>query len=180
MPGVAVVVGVILLLSSQLAMTGDNVPFALPQANLMATLTAGIMSGKLPWVMIIVGVVMGIVLYVLKLPVMTIAIGFYLPIATNSIILIGALVRVFIEKTSKSNQDKEVKISNGIGLSSGLVAGGSILGLIGIVLQVTGVLKGAGPTGFSASNGMAFIILVGLIIATLIPIMNSKVKHDKK
>ncbi|MCB2300781.1 OPT family oligopeptide transporter [Clostridium tagluense] len=175
--GVIVVIGTILLLSSQLAMTGDNVPFALPQANLMSTLTAGIMSGKLPWVMIIVGIAMGVVLFLLKLPVMTVAIGFYLPIATTSIILIGALVRLFVEKTSKSEKEKEVKISNGISLSSGLVAGGSIIGLIGIILQVTGVIKGAGPSGFTASNGMAVIILVALIIATIIPIVSSKVKN---
>ncbi|MBZ9689123.1 oligopeptide transporter, OPT family [Clostridium estertheticum] len=178
--GVIVVIGTILLLSSKLAMTGDNVPFALPQANLMATLTDGIMSGKLPWVMIIVGAVMGVVLFLLKLPVMTVAIGFYLPIATTSIILIGALVRAFIEKTSKTEIEKEVKVSNGISLSSGLVAGGSILGLVGIILQVTGVIKGSGPSGFGASNGMAFLILVGLVIATIIPIMNSKVKNVKK
>ncbi|MBU3073763.1 OPT family oligopeptide transporter [Clostridium estertheticum] len=178
--GVVVVIGTILLLSSKLAITGDNVPFALPQANLMATLTAGIMSGKLPWVMVIAGIVMGIVLYILKLPVMTIAIGFYLPIATNSIILVGALVRLFIEKTSKSKEEKEVKIENGIGLSSGLVAGGSIIGLIGIVLQVLKVIKGNGPSGFAASNGMAFIILAVLVIATIIPIMKSKVKDARK
>ncbi|MGV8981576.1 OPT family oligopeptide transporter [Clostridium sp.] len=177
--GVAVVIGVILLLSTKLAMTGDNVQFALPQANLMATLTAGIISGELPWVMIIVGAVMGVVLYMLKLPVMTVAIGFYLPIATTSIILVGALVRLFIEKTSKSIEEKEHKVSNGISLSSGLVAGGSIIGLIGIILQVTGVLKGAGPSGFAASNTMAIIILVVLIIATIIPIVNSKVKNAK-
>lgn len=178
--GVIVVVATILLLSSQLAMTGDNVPFALPQANLMATLTAGIMSGTLPWVMIIVGAVMGVVLFLLKLPVMTVAIGFYLPIATTSIILIGALLRAFIEKTSQSETEKEVKVSNGISLASGLVAGGSILGLVGIILQVSGVIKGNGPTGFAASNGMAFIILFGLVIATIIPIMKSKVKDAKK
>jgi len=175
--GVAVVVGTILLLSNQLSMTGDNVPFALPQANLMATLTAGIMSGKLPWVMIIVGAVMGVVLFMLKLPVMTVAIGFYLPIATTSIILIGALVKLFVEKTSKSEEEKETKVSNGISLSSGLVAGGSIIGLIGIILLVTGVIKGASPSGFAASNGMAFVILAALIIAVIIPILISKVKN---
>ncbi|KGK90258.1 oligopeptide transporter, OPT family [Clostridium sp. HMP27] len=175
--GVTVVVGTILLLSNQLAMTGDNVPFALPQANLMSTLTAGIMSGKLPWVMIIAGAVMGVVLFLLNLPVMTVAIGFYLPISTTSIILIGALVRLFVERTCKSEKEKEVKVSNGISLSSGLVAGGSIIGLVGIILQVTGVIKGAGPSGFTASNVMAFLILVGLVIATIIPIMNSKVKN---
>ena len=178
--GVAVVVATIMLLSSQLAMTGANVPFALPQANLMSTLTAGIMSGELPWVMIIVGAVMGVVLFLLNLPVMTVAIGFYLPIATTSIILVGALVRVFIERTSKSDVEKDTKVSNGISLSSGLVAGGSIIGLIGIILQVAGVIKGAGPSGFAASNGMAFIILAGLVVATIIPIMNSKVKNVQK
>ena len=178
--GVAVVVGTIMLLSSQLAMTGANVPFALPQANLMSTLTAGIMSGELPWVMIIVGAVIGVVLFLLNLPVMTVAIGFYLPIATTSIILVGALVRVFIERTSKSDVEKDTKVSNGISLSSGLVAGGSIIGLIGIILQVAGVIKGAGPSGFAASNSMAFIILAGLVVATIIPIMNSKVKNVQK
>ncbi len=178
--GVAVVVGTILLLSSQLAMTGANVPFALPQANLMSTLTAGIMSGELPWVMIIVGAVMGVVLFILNLPVMTVAIGFYLPISTTSIILIGALVRLFVEKTSKSEIEKEVKVSNGISLSSGLVAGGSIIGLVGIILQVAGVIKGSGPSGFTASNTMAFIILIGLVIATIIPIINSKIKNAQQ
>lgn len=177
--GVAVVVGVIRLLSNQLAMTGDNVPFALPQANLISTLTAGIMSGQLPWHMIIVGAVMGFVLFLLKLPIMTIAIGFYLPISTTSIILIGALVRVFIEKSSKSEQEKDVKIGNGISLSSGLVAGGSIIGLVGIILQVLGVIGGNGPSGFTATNGMAFILLVVLLIAVIVPLLNSKVQDTK-
>lgn len=175
--GVVVVVGTILLLSSQLSLTGDDVKFALPQANLMATLTAGIMSGELPWVMIIVGAVMGVVLFMLQLPVMTVAIGFYLPISTTSIILIGALIRMFVEKTSSSDKEKEVKVANGIGLSSGLVAGGSIVGLLGIILQVTGVLSGTGPEGFAASNTMAFIILAGLVIATIIPIVKGKINN---
>lgn len=177
--GVAVVVGTIMLLSSQLKMTGAGVPFALPQANLMATLTKGIMSGELPWAMIIVGAVMGIVFFAFKLPVMTVAIGFYLPISTTSIILIGALVRVLIEKTSKSDTEKDLKVSNGISLSSGLVAGGSIIGLIGIILQVTGVIKGFEPKGFATTNGMAFIMLAVLVIATFVPIYKSKVKNVK-
>lgn len=177
--GVVVVTCVILLLSNQLSMTGDNVPFALPQANLMATLTAGIMSGQLPWVMIICGIVMGIVLFLLGLPVMTVAIGFYLPISTTSIILLGALVRYFVEKYAKNEKEKEAKVSNGVSLSSGLVAGGSIIGLIGIVLQVTGVISGAGPSGFANSNGMAFILLVILVVATAIPLLKSEVKNAK-
>jgi len=120
------------------------------------------------------------VIFLLNLPIMAIAIGFYLPISTTTIILIGALVRLFVEKTSKSEKEKEAKVSNGISLSSGLVAGGSIIGLVGIIFQVTGILKGIEPSGFSASNGMAFIILLGLIIATIIPILGSKTKNAEK
>lgn len=172
--GVAVVIGTILLLSSQLSLTGDAVTFALPQANLMATLTAGIISGELPWVMIIVGTVMGIVLFLLNLPIMTVAIGFYLPISTTSIILIGALIRLLIERTSKSEKEKDVKVSNGISLSSGLVAGGSIIGLVGIILQVSGVIGGFAPSGFAETNGMAFLLLAVLVVATILPIISSK------
>ena len=175
--GVIVVVGVILLLADQLKVTGDGAQFALPQANLMATLTSGIMSGQLPWDMILVGVFMAIVLYFLGLPIMTIAIGFYLPIATTSIILVGALLRVFVERTSKSEKEKEVKVANGISLSSGLVAGGSIIGLVGIIFQVSGLITIATPAGFAAGNGMAIVLLIALVIFTAIPIITSKVKN---
>lgn len=178
--GVIVVVGVILLLSDQLRATGDNVQFALPQANLMSTLTSGIMSGSLPWVMIIVGVFMAIVLYALNLPIMTIAIEFYLPIATTSIILVGALIRLFVELVSKTEKEKEVKVSNGISLSSGLVAGGSIIGLIGIILQVTGVVTPKVPSGFAATNSMAIALLVVLVVLTALPIVLSKVKNNEQ
>lgn len=174
--GVIVVTGTILVLSSQLRITGAEAPFALPQANLMSTLTSGIMSGDLPWPMIIVGIVMALFLFLLDLPIMTIAIGFYLPISTTSIILVGALIRVLVEKMSKDEQEKEIKVSNGISLSSGLVAGGSIIGLLGIILQVTGVITPKTPAGFAASNGMGIILLIALVIATTIPIMMSKIK----
>lgn len=175
--GVAVVTGVIILLAPQLSKTGDNVPFALPQANLMATLTSGIMSGKLPWVMIIAGAFMGLVFYMLGLPVMTVAIGFYLSISTTSIILVGALIRVLVEKLCKNDHERDVRVSNGISLSSGLVAGGSIIGLIGIILQVTGVISGIVPTGFAAGNGMALILLVLLVVSSFIAIMRSDVSN---
>lgn len=178
--GVLTVVGTILLLADQLVLTGDQVKFALPQANLMATLTEGIISGRLPWGMIIAGIVMGIFFFLLKLPVMTVAIGFYLPIATTSIILIGALIRLAIEKTSKSKEDKEAKVSNGISLSAGLVAGSSIIGLIGIILQVTEVLKPSSITGFAASNTMAWILMAILVIVVFVTLFKAGVKKNAK
>ncbi len=177
--GVVVVTGTIKILSEQLAVTGADAQFALPQANLMATLTSGIMSGDLPWPMILVGIVMALFLFLLNLPIMTIAIGFYLPISTTSIILVGALIRVFVEKMSKNEKEKEAKVANGISLSSGLVAGGSIIGLVGIILQVTGLITPKTPVGFASGNMMAIILLVILVIATTVPIMKSKVSKTE-
>lgn len=177
--GVIVVTATVLILSNELAITGAEAPFALPQANLMSTLTSGIMQGNLPWPMIIVGIVMALFLFLLDLPIMTIAIGFYLPISTTSIILVGALIRVLVEKMSKSKLEKEIRVSNGISLSSGLVAGGSIIGLLGIILQVTGIINPRTPVGFAGGNIMAIILLIILVTATFIPIMSSKVKKNE-
>lgn len=176
--GVAVVVGVMLILAPQLAVTGDAATFALPQASLMATLTSGIMSGELPWAMIIAGAIMGIVLQLLQLPVMTVAIGFYLPISTTSIILVGALIREFVERLTKDEHLRDERVSNGVSLSSGLVAGSSILGLVGIICQLTGVVGGATPTGFAAGNGMAWILLIALVAITFGVLMGSKSKKN--
>jgi putative OPT family oligopeptide transporter len=177
--GVVVVVGTILVLAKQLANTGADAQFGLPQANLMATLTSGIMSGKLPWVMIFVGVFLALVLFFLELPIMTIAIGFYLPISTTSIILVGSLLRVIVEKTAKTAAEKEAKVAHGVSLSSGLVAGGSIIGLIGIILQVSGVINVTDPTGFAAGNGIAILLLAVLAVLTLIPLLTAKAAHHQ-
>ncbi|TDR77931.1 OPT family oligopeptide transporter [Paludibacterium purpuratum] len=178
--GVIVVVGTIMILSKQLANTGADAQFGLPQANLMATLTSGIMSGKLPWVMIFVGVFMALVLFFLELPIMTVAIGFYLPIATTSIILVGALLRIIVEKTAKNETEKEAKVAHGVSLSSGLVAGGSIIGLLGIILQVSGIINLKDLVGFAASNEMAIVLLVILSVLTLIPLMTAKAAHHQQ
>lgn len=157
-------------------MTGDAAQFALPQANLMATLTDGIIGGELPWHMIIAGIVFGIILYMIKVPVMTFAIGFYLPISTTSIILIGALVRILVEVLGKKDTEavQEERMSSGVSLSSGLVAGASIIGLLGIILQVSGVVTPGTPTGFVGSNAMAWVLMVILIIAIVAPLMSIK------
>ncbi|MGX7059959.1 OPT family oligopeptide transporter [Vagococcus humatus] len=172
--GVVVVIGIIQLLAPQIAITGEEAPFAVPQANLIATLTSGIMQGKLPWLMVIVGIVLGIVFFLLDLSVMSLAVGAYLPISTTSIILIGALVRVLVEKISKDDAVREERVTNGISLSSGLIAGGSIIGLIGIILQVSKVITPGTPSGFLGGNSGAYLLLVLLVVLSILPILKTR------
>jgi len=177
--GVIVVVGTTVILEPQLKITGSNPPFGMPQANLIATLTTGIMSGKLPWIMIIIGVVMALVCWMLGLPIMTVAIGFYLPISTTSIILVGALIKLLIEKVTKEKELRDKRVQSGVSLSSGLIAGGSIIGLIGIILHVTNVLSERTLTGFAGSNEMGLVLLVILVISVIVPLLSIK-KVDGK
>ena len=176
--GVIVVVGTTVILEPQLKIQGSNPPFGLPQANLIATLTGGILSGNLPWIMIIVGIVMGLVCQMLGLSIMTVALGFYLPMSTTTVILIGALMKFFIEKVTKDKDLRKTRVSQGISLSTGLICGGSILGLIGIILHVTGVLHDRTLTGFAAGNGVAFILLIVMIVGTIWPLLTIK-RTDK-
>lgn len=163
--GVAVVVGIITLLAPQLQVTGEGATFGLPQANLIATLTSGILTGKLPFTIIIIGIVMGVVLHLLGLPIMTVAIGFYLPMATTAIILAGALIRKLVE--GKKQPANEARVQKGISLSSGLIAGGSIVGLLGIILSMAGVINPGAAGGIFATNGAAAGLLAVLAIAML-------------
>lgn len=117
---------------------------------------------------------MAIVCWMLGLSIMTVALGFYLPISTTSIILVGALIKLLIDKVTKDKELKNRRIQSGVSLSSGLIAGGSIIGLIGIILHVTGVLGDKTPAGFAGSNEMGLILLAVLIIAIIIPLLNIK------
>ncbi|MDR3214777.1 MAG: oligopeptide transporter, OPT family [Bacilli bacterium] len=175
--GVIVVVGVIIVLGSQLV---DPEKFAIPQATLMATLTGGILQGNLPWVMIIAGIVLGFVVHLFKLPIMTVAIGFYLSIATTSIILVGALIRVLVEKVIKDEKERETRVSNGISLSAGLVAGGSIIGLIGIIVQVGLGYNLPELSGFMAGNGAAWLLFAVLVVLVTFIVLKGKISKSNE
>ena len=85
-----------------------------------------------------------------------------------------------MEKTASSGADKEAKVSNGISLAAGLVAGSSLIGLVGIVLQVTGVIKVTDIAGFAATNTMAWILLAVLLAATIATLFTAGVKRAAK
>ncbi|MDR1782402.1 MAG: oligopeptide transporter, OPT family [Bacilli bacterium] len=183
--GVVVVVGVISVLASSGQLTAvdpvtKGAVFGLPQANLMTTLTGGILLNNLPWPMIIAGIVLGFVIHLLKLPIMTVAIGFYLSISTTSIILVGALIRVLVEIVVKDQKEKEARVSNGISLSAGLVAGGSILGLIGIAVQVGLGYQVPELSGFMAGNGAAWLLLIILVLLVTLIILKGKISKTNE
>jgi len=104
---------------------------AAPQATLMSMVVQGVMLGQLPWDLVLVGAVFGVMVALMGLPILPVALGLYLPIHLSSAILVGGIVRALVEGRYKKNQDQLKKqVEKGILLASGLVAGDAIMGII--------------------------------------------------
>jgi putative OPT family oligopeptide transporter len=107
-----------------------------PQATLMATIIKGLLSQNLPWGLVLVGVFISVTLELCGIRSLSFAVGSYLPIATTAPIMVGGLVRAWVEKKTGAPQESEV--GAGTLFSSGLIAGGSIAGILVAVLVGTG------------------------------------------
>lgn len=179
MIGVAVTVAVVIILRPVI----ESGAAPAPQANLMSSITNGILSGNLPWAIIFTGIFIAFVLLFLDLPIMTIAIGFYLPMGTVTAVLLGALIRAMVERANKKDDlELERKMEKGTVFSSGLIAGGAIMGLIGAFLAVFapgGSMENyffyAGADGLSLFNGNVFglVMILALVVVTYVFINKS-------
>ena len=139
---------------------GDSVQLPAPQATLMKMVVEGVMGGNLPWGLVFIGVFIAIFIEIIGIPVLPFAIGLYLPIHLSVPIMIGGLVRLWMEKR-KGQDEKEKKegINNGVLYSSGLIAGE---GLVGILLAIFAVFGLDLNLGFSLGNigGCVFFVLL--------------------
>jgi uncharacterized oligopeptide transporter (OPT) family protein len=108
---------------------------AAPQATLMATIIKGLLSQNLPWGLVLVGMSLAIVLELCGIHSLSFAVGAYLPVATTAPIFAGGLVRWWVER--QSGVKEEGDLGAGTLFSSGLIAGGSICGILFAVLVGT-------------------------------------------
>ena len=114
--------------------------FDAPKATLMSYIIKGILGGKLPWALVILGAMIAIVLEMSGIPSLAFAVGVYLPLSSSSPILIGGMVRWFVDrwiakKHAGKNLSEEQLVaegdkSPGVLMASGYIAGGAIAGII--------------------------------------------------
>jgi len=127
----AFVIGMTVLYMHQVFGIG-SAAVAAPQATLMATLIKGLLSQNLPWGLVLVGVFIAVTLELCGVHSLSFAVGAYLPIATTAPIFIGGMVRWWVER--KTGVTSESDLSAGTLFSSGLIAGGSLAGILYAVL----------------------------------------------
>ncbi len=109
---------------------------AAPQARLMATVINGILSRKLPWGLVMLGVFLVIGVELLGIRSLSFAVGAYLSIGTTLAIFTGGVVRYLVDSAvKKAGGSDEGDVSAGSLFASGLIAAGGIMGLLGVAFK---------------------------------------------
>jgi putative OPT family oligopeptide transporter len=114
--------------------------FTAPKATLVSYIIKGILGGGLPWGLVLLGVFIAIVLELSGVSALAFAVGVYLPISTSSPIFVGGLIRWVVDQYTRRKhagatltEDQlvaEGDKSNGVLLSSGYIAGGTLAGVL--------------------------------------------------
>lgn len=165
--------GVLILLDS--AWGFGTEALSAPQATLMRMIVEGVMDGNLPWTLVFIGVFLAIVVEILGVAVLPVAIGLYLPLELSATIMIGGLIRYFVDKKGTS-EDGEA--GTGVLFCSGLIAGE---GLVGILMAILTVLKVAERIDLSAkftTGIIGGIVLMAVMIACVVKFALAKPKKE--
>src|SRR5262249_34028695 len=106
----------------------------------------GILGGELPWGLVLLGVFIAIVLELCGVSSLAFAVGVYLPISTSAPVYVGGLIRLLVDKYTRRKhagasltEDQlvaEGDKSNGVLLSSGYIAGGTLAGVVFAFLNI--------------------------------------------
>ena len=120
--------GVLYLLNNAWGFGSSELPA--PQATLMKIVVEGVMEGNLPWNLIMIGAAIAIAVEIMGVPALPFAVGMYLPIYLSAGIMLGGVVRFLIDKFADKVSEK------GILVSSGMIAGEGLVGIILAILEV--------------------------------------------
>lgn len=106
---------------------------AAPQATLMATIIRGLLAQNLPWAPVLVGVFLAFMAQMAGAHALSWAVGAYLPLSTTFPIFIGGQMKALADRLRQEKEGvtgEESELSSGMLYSTGLVAGGSLGGVL--------------------------------------------------
>jgi len=139
-----------------------------PQARLMSVVINGILTQKLPWSLVLLGVFLVVGVELLGIRSLSFAVGSYLSIGTTAAIFCGGLVKALAEHGRERAEEGEA--SPGALYASGLIAAGGIVGLlaIGVKLAESQGMLPPDAIKFGPWLGLEGNDLVGLVIFGLL------------
>lgn len=107
-----------------------------PQATMLAMIAKGVIAKDLPLTLVLIGILMGLVIWVLKIPILPFALGLYLPLSLSTATMVGGLIAKYVHSHERSDTARH----QGMLLSSGLIGGDACLGVIIALLSVLKVI----------------------------------------
>jgi hypothetical protein len=106
----------------------------------MSYIIKGILSGQLPWGLVLLGVMTSVVLELSGIPSLAFAVGMYLPLSSSSPIFLGGLVRWGVDRYLRAKPENrsltedemaaKTDQSPGVLLASGYIAGATLAGVV--------------------------------------------------
>lgn len=112
-----------------------------PQATLMSMVVEGVISGNLPYSLVGIGVLLGIAMILLQIPVLPFALGVYLPLSLSAATMVGGVVRAYVNR----NQSNEAAQEQGILLASGFIGGDACIGILLAFGTLAGIIPADKP-----------------------------------
>jgi putative OPT family oligopeptide transporter len=116
-----------------------------PKATLMSYIIKGILNHKLPWGLVLLGIMIALTLEMSGIPSLAFAVGVYLPLSSSSPIFIGGMIRLLSDRYVRTkykglNMTEEQLVaegdkSPGVLMASGYIAGGAIAGILYAMMQ---------------------------------------------
>jgi putative OPT family oligopeptide transporter len=119
------VAATVLLLGNTYEFGSKEIPA--PQATLMKTIIEGVLSGQLPWGLVLTGGGLSIGAMLCGVSGLAFAIGVYLPLSTMAPLYVGGCVRALAERGGM--KQRETESDPGVLAASGLVAGEGLAGV---------------------------------------------------
>jgi putative OPT family oligopeptide transporter len=169
------VAATVLLLGRVYTFGSPEVPA--PQATLMKTIIEGVLSGALPWGLVLSGGGIALSAILCGVSGLAFAIGVYLPLASMAAIYAGGVVRRFSERGVDAATAAAVpaEARAGVLAASGLVAGEGLAGVLVAGLVATGAIPKSRPPLLDGDLGrLAALVLVAAIAFFLVRAGRSK------
>ncbi|MDT8436441.1 MAG: oligopeptide transporter, OPT family [Gemmatimonadota bacterium] len=132
---------VVMLLHANVAGGLGGAELPAPQAVLMKLVIDGVLDQNLPWALILIGIALGGLAAVVRVPVLPFAVGVYLPLSTMGAVFAGGVLRWALTRR-RPEHESERRRERGVLFGSGLVGGG---GLTGVLLALWVGLRGGRP-----------------------------------
>jgi len=149
----------------------QNWKFDAPKAQLFALIIDGTLDRRIPWGLVLVGMLFAVIMELVGVSSLPFAVGLYLPISTSAGIFTGGIVRWLVDRKRGDHGSTAAEFSPGVLMASGLIAGGAIAGVVQSIIafyEKDAVFDQSSILGALAQNHTWWPMLLFLAMASLL------------